>query len=91
MTASHTLHNKLLKLPDQTLIYPAHGAGSMCGKSLSDEAYSTLGEQRKYKYRSSIAVSMLLSDGVTNVIDLAGGFKAWVQSKLPIIEQPVAH
>ncbi len=45
-----SLRNKLLKLPDETLVYPAHGAGSMCGKSLSTEAVSTLGEQRKYNY-----------------------------------------
>ena len=45
-----SLHDKLLKLPDATLIYPAHGAGSMCGKQLSDAAFSTLGEQRRYNY-----------------------------------------
>lgn len=45
-----SLHNKLLKLPDETLVYPAHGAGSMCGKQLSDEAVTTLGEQRRYNY-----------------------------------------
>ena len=45
-----SLQNKLLKLPDKTLVYPAHGAGSMCGKALSDEAVSTLGEQRLHNY-----------------------------------------
>jgi hydroxyacylglutathione hydrolase len=45
-----SLQNKLLKLPDETLVYPAHGAGSMCGKALSDEAVSTIGEQRRYNY-----------------------------------------
>ena len=45
-----SLHNKLLKLPDETLVYPAHGAGSMCGKHLSEEAFSTLGDQRRYNY-----------------------------------------
>ena len=45
-----SLHNKLLKLPGETLIYPAHGAGSMCGKALSDEAVSTLDEQRRFNY-----------------------------------------
>jgi hydroxyacylglutathione hydrolase len=45
-----SLQNKLMKLPDETLVYPAHGAGSMCGKNLSDEAVSTIGEQRKYNY-----------------------------------------
>jgi len=41
-----SLHNKLLSLPDATLVYPAHGAGSSCGKNLSSETWSTLGEQR---------------------------------------------
>ncbi|PQO36379.1 MBL fold metallo-hydrolase [Bremerella cremea] len=45
-----SLHEKLLKLPDATRIYPAHGAGSLCGKALSSEPFSTLGEQRKYNY-----------------------------------------
>ena len=45
-----SLNNKLLPLPDATLVYPAHGAGSMCGKQLSTEAFSTIGEQRKYNY-----------------------------------------
>ena len=45
-----SLHNKLMPLPDATLVYPAHGAGSMCGKQLSDEAVSTIGDQRKYNY-----------------------------------------
>jgi hydroxyacylglutathione hydrolase len=45
-----SLQNKLMKLPDNTLVYPAHGAGSMCGKALSDAAVSTLGEQRRYNY-----------------------------------------
>jgi glyoxylase-like metal-dependent hydrolase (beta-lactamase superfamily II) len=45
-----SLHNRILTLPDETLVYPAHGAGSMCGKQLSDEAVSTLGEQRQYNY-----------------------------------------
>lgn len=45
-----SLHNKLLKLPDETLVYPAHGAGSMCGKNLSQDTVSTIGVQRKYNY-----------------------------------------
>lgn len=45
-----SLHQKLLKLPDETLVYPAHGAGSLCGKSLSSETVSTLGVQRQYNY-----------------------------------------
>jgi glyoxylase-like metal-dependent hydrolase (beta-lactamase superfamily II) len=45
-----SLHEKLLRLDDAVEIYPAHGAGSMCGKNLSDETSSTIGEQRKFNY-----------------------------------------
>lgn len=45
-----SIHNKILPLPDDTEVYPAHGAGSLCGKSLSKETWSTLGEQRKFNY-----------------------------------------
>jgi rhodanese-related sulfurtransferase/glyoxylase-like metal-dependent hydrolase (beta-lactamase superfamily II) len=45
-----SIHNKLLPLSDQTLIYPAHGAGSLCGKNISSDTVSTLGQQRLYNY-----------------------------------------
>ena len=45
-----SLHTKLLALPDESLVYPAHGAGSLCGKSISKETVSTLGEQRRSNY-----------------------------------------
>ena len=45
-----SITRKLVKLPDATLVYPAHGAGSMCGKSLSKETVSTIGEQKKFNY-----------------------------------------
>ena len=45
-----SLHKKLLALPDESLVYPAHGAGSLCGKALSKETVSTLGEQRRLNY-----------------------------------------
>ncbi len=45
-----SLHEKILSLPDETEVYPAHGAGSLCGKSLSKETWSTLGQQRKSNY-----------------------------------------
>jgi hydroxyacylglutathione hydrolase len=45
-----SLHTKLLALPDESLVYPAHGAGSLCGKALSKETVSTLGEQRRSNY-----------------------------------------
>ncbi len=46
----HSLHHKLLTLPDETKVYPAHGAGSACGKNLSTETVSTIGEQRRTNY-----------------------------------------
>ena len=45
-----SLHGKLLKLPDEVEVYPAHGAGSMCGRNMSKETSSTIGEQRKFNY-----------------------------------------
>ena len=46
-----SLHHKLLPaLPDATLIYPAHGAGSLCGKNLNKDTVSTMGAQRQYNY-----------------------------------------
>ncbi len=45
-----SLHEKILKLSDDTEVYPAHGAGSLCGKNMSKETWSTLGEQRKSNY-----------------------------------------
>lgn len=45
-----SLHDKLLNLPDATRVFPAHGAGSSCGKNLSSETSSTIGEQKKTNY-----------------------------------------
>lgn len=43
----HTMQNKYNHLKDETVVYPAHGAGSLCGKNLSSDASSTLGKERK--------------------------------------------
>jgi len=45
-----SLQTKLLTLPDSSLVYPAHGAGSLCGKAISKETVSTIGEQRRSNY-----------------------------------------
>lgn len=45
-----SLHNRLLTLPDSTRVYPAHGAGSACGKNLSTDTWSTIGVQRSTNY-----------------------------------------
>ncbi|MCB0471712.1 MAG: MBL fold metallo-hydrolase, partial [Flavobacteriaceae bacterium] len=51
--ASHlfdSLRNKLMVLPDDTIVYPAHGAGSACGKNMSSETFDTIGNQKKTNY-----------------------------------------
>jgi glyoxylase-like metal-dependent hydrolase (beta-lactamase superfamily II)/rhodanese-related sulfurtransferase len=45
-----SLHTKLLTLADDVEVFPAHGAGSMCGRNISNETSSTIGEQRKFNY-----------------------------------------
>src|SRR5207247_4962315 len=45
-----SLHQKLLQLDDAVEVFPAHGAGSMCGKNLSTATSSTIGHQRKFHY-----------------------------------------
>ena len=45
-----SLHRKLLSLPDHVRVYPAHGAGSLCGRQMSNERSSTIGEQRVANY-----------------------------------------
>jgi rhodanese-related sulfurtransferase len=45
-----SLHDKLLKLDDGVEVFPAHGAGSLCGRNISKETSSTIGEQRRFNY-----------------------------------------
>jgi len=45
-----SIHNKLFPLGDDVIVYPAHGAGSACGKALGKETFSTIGEQKKHNY-----------------------------------------
>ncbi|MGV0848698.1 MBL fold metallo-hydrolase [Mycolicibacterium phlei] len=45
-----SLRTKLMTLPDATRVYPAHGAGSACGKNLSTDLVSTIGEQKQWNY-----------------------------------------
>ena len=45
-----SVHDKLMALPDEVRVFPAHGAGSSCGKNLSTETQSTIGEQRRINY-----------------------------------------
>ncbi|MBP6397038.1 MAG: MBL fold metallo-hydrolase [Saprospiraceae bacterium] len=49
-TLFHSLRNKVMTLADDVIVYPAHGAGSACGKNMSKETVSTIGEQKKNNY-----------------------------------------
>ena len=60
----HSLHDKLLTLPDETRVFPAHGAGSACGKNLSTETVSTIGEQRRTNY----ALAPMSIDGFVEAV-----------------------
>jgi len=60
-----SLHEQLLKLPDETRVFPAHGAGSACGKQLSSETTSTLGEQRRSNYALQAMTEDQFVDAVT--------------------------
>ncbi|MGI9622705.1 MAG: rhodanese-like domain-containing protein [Acidimicrobiales bacterium] len=59
-----SLHQQIMSLPDDTLVYPAHGAGSSCGKNLSSDTFSTIGEQRVSNY----AVAPMTKADFINVV-----------------------
>jgi glyoxylase-like metal-dependent hydrolase (beta-lactamase superfamily II) len=59
-----SLRERILPLPDAVVIYPGHGAGSACGKALSEETFSTLGEQR----RSNYALAPMVVDDFVDVV-----------------------
>jgi hydroxyacylglutathione hydrolase len=63
-----SLNHKLLKFPDETQIFPAHGAGSLCGRQMGSERSSTIGKERRTNYalqaRSSEEFVRLLTDGM---------------------------
>jgi glyoxylase-like metal-dependent hydrolase (beta-lactamase superfamily II)/rhodanese-related sulfurtransferase len=63
-----SIHEKLLTLPDDTEIFPAHGAGSLCGRQMSSESSSTIGKQRQSNYallaRTSDEFVRLLTDNL---------------------------
>ncbi|MBV9342818.1 MAG: MBL fold metallo-hydrolase [Acidobacteria bacterium] len=46
----HTLHDKVLKFPEDTEVFPAHGAGSLCGRQMSSERSSTIGKEKRTNY-----------------------------------------
>jgi glyoxylase-like metal-dependent hydrolase (beta-lactamase superfamily II)/rhodanese-related sulfurtransferase len=62
-----SLRNKIMPLADDVIVYPAHGAGSACGKNLSSETSSTLGHQKQFNY--ALRVDMTRDEFVKEVTD----------------------
>lgn len=63
----HSLRNKLMPLSDDIIVYPAHGAGSACGKNLSKETFDTLGNQKATNY--ALRADMTEEEFVEAVLD----------------------
>ena len=63
-----SLHTKIMTLPDDVIVYPAHGAGSACGKNMSKETYDTLGNQKKVNYALKAATKEQFIKEVTDGI-----------------------
>ena len=71
--ASHlydSLRNKLMKLPDDIIIYPNHGAGSACGKNMSEETFDTLGHQKEVNYalRADMTKEEFIKEVLTGLV-----------------------
>lgn len=66
-TLYHSLRNKIMTLDDDVTVYPAHGAGSACGKNMSKETVSTIGEQKQKNY--ALRANMTEKEFVTEVLD----------------------
>ena len=63
-----SLHNKVMPLPDEVIVYPAHGAGSACGKNMSKETFDTLGHQKEVNYALKAATKEQFIADVTDGI-----------------------
>jgi len=62
-----SLRNKIMTLPDDIIVYPNHGAGSSCGKNMSEETYDTLGHQKEVNY--ALRADMTKEEYVAEVTD----------------------
>ncbi|MFC7772451.1 MBL fold metallo-hydrolase [Flavobacterium sp. GCM10027622] len=66
-TLYQSLRSKIMTLPNEVIVYPAHGAGSACGKNMSKETVSTIGEQKEKNY--ALRANMTESEFITEVLD----------------------
>lgn len=83
-----SIHDKLLALPDVTRVFPAHGAGSACGKNLSTETQSTIGEQRRMNYALQPMTRAQFVDVVTEGQPTAPGYFGY-DAKLNRVDREV--
>ena len=67
----NTMQNKIIPLNDDILVYPAHGPGSSCGKSLGPNTHSTIGEQKQTNYALQIKNKEEFVEAVTNGLSMA--------------------
>jgi hydroxyacylglutathione hydrolase len=63
----HSLRDKVMTLADDVIVYPAHGAGSACGKNMSKETVSTIGNQKAANY--ALRANMTEAEFITEVTD----------------------
>lgn len=72
----HSLRDKIMTLPDDVVVYPAHGAGSACGKNMSKETFDTLGNQKKYNYalRANMTKDEFVKEVTTGLMPPPGYF-----------------
>jgi len=66
-TLFDSLRSKVMTLPDEVIVYPAHGAGSACGKNMSKETSDTLGNQKKFNY--ALRANMTREEFIKEVTD----------------------
>ncbi|MGC8751163.1 MBL fold metallo-hydrolase [Hydrotalea sp.] len=66
----HSLRHKIMPLPDDVVVYPAHGAGSACGKNMSKETTDTLGNQKKTNYalRADMTEAEFIKEVTTGLV-----------------------
>ena len=70
-----SLRNKIMPLPDDVIVYPAHGAGSACGKNMSDQTSATLGDQKRDNYAlQDISKEVFIKELTTGILPPPGYF-----------------
>ena len=66
-----SLRDKIMKLPDDIIVYPNHGAGSACGKNMSEETFDTLGHQKEVNYalRADMTKKEFIDEVLTGLVE----------------------